>query len=184
MKEKLFSEAKDKKEIKVSNRRNYLENNEKPKSEIISTNKEEVKKFSKTHQTDFTKIKTEKYSPFHHKKNQNTDNSISPLMFNKGRNDLENYCRKVEKLQRKVKYLYNEKKKKNYENKKMEDEMRLLKNSLKANQKFMFLMKQEIKHTHNQNKILLNEKEKLESIVREERLGIVVDLAEGFNNNN
>ena len=132
-----------------------------------------MKKFSKTHQTDLTKIKTENYTPF-----KDNKNLISPLMHkNEEKSELEGYYKKVEKLQKKVRYLYNEKKKKNFENRKMEEELKYLKESMKANQKFMHLMKQEIQHTHNQNKILLKEKEKLEGIVEKEKLGIVVDLA-------
>lgn len=178
----MFTDVKEKNNAKVSRQRHRI-TDENTRSENISTNRDEnIHKFSKTHQTDLTKIRNDsKSSPFLDGVKNN--HSISPNLYNqKNIIQMEDYCRKVEKLQRKVRYLYNEKKKKNYENKKMEEELIFLKKSLKANQQFMQLMKQEVSHTHNQNKILLNEKEKLEDLMERGNLGKVVDLAEGVHN--
>ena len=81
------------------------------------------------------------------------------------------YCRQLDKLQKKVSTLYRDKKRYKRDKRRLEDQVNELKGNLTSNQKFLKLMKDEMEHVHRQNKLLLEEKRKLEDFVMKKRGG-------------
>ena len=140
-----------------------------PKSATKSfVSQDQTTQFHQTHQTAVSGANTKSQknrhkiyeergfaSPHRHERNLDEYEALCEIRRQK-------YVSHLEKLQRKIFVLYSQRKKGAFERKALAEEVRNMKKGLKANRKFMKLMKQEMKHLHNQNKILLEEKKRLE----------------------